>query len=127
MVVRLPIKPESATTRANCQVPRNRPPQPILEGRLALKAKALPRPADVHPSAQLRTRLAPRLAVCPELIEGLGLAVSQTMRPWKPVRRAMVSSSSLMLILRLCSGRVSNALPMLALSPVEGLTGSLWS
>ncbi|MBX7234891.1 MAG: hypothetical protein K1X65_10930 [Caldilineales bacterium] len=42
------------------------------------------------------------------------------------VSQAMVSVKSLMLILRLRSGHVSNALPRLALSPVEGLTGSLW-
>jgi len=36
------------------------------------------------------------------------------------VSQAMVSVKSLMLILRLRSGHVSNALPRLALSPVEG-------
>ena len=57
------------------EITLDRPPQPCLERRLALETATLARPADIHPSTALRacpecsegTRLAPRLAACPEV------------------------------------------------------------
>ena len=69
------------------------------------EAKRLLGPADVQPFDFAQDGLAAGLAACPATLPpveeaGLGLVVSHRISPAKPVRRAIVSTNSLMPILR---------------------------